>query len=67
MDAKELRSLDPAELVEKIRQLKHELFHLRCQLAMGRIENPMRVRQVRRDIARAKTILREKELQGEKV
>lgn len=62
MDTKELRVMEPVELTEKVRQLKQELFHLRCQLAMGRIENSMRVRQVRRDVARTKTILREKEL-----
>ena len=60
MDAKELRGMEPVELLDKVHQLKQELFHLRCQLAMGRIENPMRVRQVRRDVARVKTILREK-------
>lgn len=60
MDAKELRTLEVQELGEKVSQLKQELFHLRCQLALGRIENPMRIRQVRRDIARAKTIYVEK-------
>jgi large subunit ribosomal protein L29 len=61
VDVKELRILEVQELGEKVSQLKQELFHLRCQLAMGRIENPMRIRQVRRDIARAKTIYVEKE------
>lgn len=64
MNAQEFREMEKVELGEKIDQLKQELFHLRCQLAMGRIENPMRLRQVRRDVARAKTVLREKELLG---
>lgn len=59
MDSKELRGLTDAELTEKVQQLKQELFNLRFQLATGRIENPMRIRQSRRDLARVKTILRE--------
>jgi large subunit ribosomal protein L29 len=62
MDGKELRNLEDAELVEKERQFKQELFNLRFQLATGRIENPMRIRQTRRDLARVKTIRREKVL-----
>ena len=63
MDIKELRGMEPEEVAGKVHQLKEELFHLRCQLALGRIENPMRIRQVRRDVARARTVLREKELE----
>ncbi len=63
MDVKELRGMEPEEVASKVRDLKQELFHLRCQLALGRIENPMRIRQVRREVARAKTVLREKVLQ----
>jgi large subunit ribosomal protein L29 len=59
MDTKELRGLTDVELTEKVQQLKQELFNLRFQLATGRIENPMRIRQSRRDLARVKTILRE--------
>lgn len=62
MDIQELRVMELEEVIGKVHQLKEELFHLRCQLALGRIENPMRIRQVRRDVARARTILREKEL-----
>ena len=61
MDVKELQGLEAEELTKKIHDLKQELFHLRCQLAMGRIENPMRIREVRRSVARAKTVLRMKE------
>ena len=62
MDIQELRGMEPEEVAGKVHQLKEELFHLRCQLALGRIENPMRIRQVRRDVARARTVLHEKEL-----
>ncbi len=64
MDIKELRGMEPEEVAGKVHQLKEELFHLRCQLALGRIENPMRIRQVRRDVARARTVFREKELEA---
>ena len=60
MDIQELRKLESEEVLGKVHELKQELFHLRCQLALGRIENPMRIRQVRRDVARARTVLREK-------
>ncbi|HAA90124.1 MAG: 50S ribosomal protein L29 [Thermoanaerobacterales bacterium 50_218] len=60
--AKELRELTDEELRRKLVDLKDELFRLRFQLATGQLENPMRIREVRRDFARAKTILREREL-----
>lgn len=62
MKAKELKELTNQELEEKIRDLKEELFNLRFQLAIGQLENPMRIREVRRNIARAKTIVRAREL-----
>ena len=65
MDVAELRGLEKSELVEKVMQLKQELFHFRCQLAMGRIENPMRIRQTKREVAKVKTVLRQKELKGD--
>ncbi len=65
MNTTELRGLEKSELLEKIKQLKQELFHFRCQLAMGRIENPMRIRQTKREVARVKTILHVKELSSE--
>jgi len=58
------RDLTPSELNQKVTELKEELFNLRFQLATGQLENPMRLREVRKNIARTKTILREKELQG---
>jgi large subunit ribosomal protein L29 len=58
--AKELRDLSNDELQTKAADLKKELFNLRFQQAMGQIENPMRLRTLRRDIAKTKTILKEK-------
>lgn len=62
MKANELRDLSSEEIESRVDQLKDELFNLRFQLATGQLENMMRIRQVRKDIARAKTILREREL-----
>lgn len=62
MKAKELRELTIQELNSKLTDLKSELFNLRFQLATGQLDNPMRIKAVRKDIARIKTILREREL-----
>ncbi|MCD6548159.1 MAG: 50S ribosomal protein L29 [Thermodesulfobacterium sp.] len=62
MKAHELRELSIPELKEKLSQLREELFNLRFQKTVHKLENPMRIRQVKRDIARILTILREKEL-----
>jgi large subunit ribosomal protein L29 len=64
MKAKEIREMTSQELEQKIQDLKGELFNLRFQLATGQLDNPMRIKQVRKSIARAKTILRERELQN---
>jgi large subunit ribosomal protein L29 len=61
--ASEIRELDRDELQRRLGSLREELFNLRFQLATGQLENTSRVRQVRKDIARILTILREKELQ----
>jgi len=50
------------ELNEKLGDMKSELFNLRFQLATGQLENPLRIREVKRDIARVKTILTQREL-----
>lgn len=63
---KELRDLTDDELQKKLVDLKDELFRLRFQLATGQLENPMRIREVRRAYARAKTILREREIMRER-
>ena len=62
MKAKELRQLSEGELFEKEKELGEELFNLRFQHATGQLENVMRIPQVKRDIARLKTILKEKAL-----
>ncbi|WP_028308935.1 50S ribosomal protein L29 [Desulfitibacter alkalitolerans] len=62
MKANKLRDLSKQEVARKVDDLKQELFNLRFQLATGQLDNPMRIRQVRKDIARAKTILREIEI-----
>jgi large subunit ribosomal protein L29 len=56
MDVKELRDLAEPELAEKEQALVQEVFNLRLQMATGRLENPMKIRQARRDLARVKTI-----------
>ena len=59
MKAPELRNLSDEELQTKAKELEEELFNLRFQLATGQIENVARIRIVRRDIARLKTLQRE--------
>ena len=61
-ELKELKSSNPQDLVVKLGDLKAELFNLRFQLATGQLENPMRIREVKKSIAQIKTILREEEL-----
>lgn len=56
----DLRELSTDELQTKVTDLTKELFNLRFQQAMGQIENPMRLRILRREIARVKTLLKEK-------
>jgi len=58
--ARDLRDLSSEELQAKAVDLKKEMFNLRVQQAMGQIENPMRLRALRKDIAKAKTVLKEK-------
>lgn len=62
MKAEELRDLTGDELARKVADLKEELFNLRFQMATGQLDNPMRLRAVRRDIARVRTVMREREL-----
>ncbi len=61
MKASELRILSKEELEKKLKELKSELFNLRFQLAVNQLENPMRIKAVRKDIARVQTVLTEKE------
>ena len=62
MEAAKWREMQSDELEQKVKELTEELFNLRLQLAMGVAKNPARVGQARRDLARAKTVLREREL-----
>lgn len=62
MKASEVRNLNQDELKKKFNDLKDELFNLRFQLAAGQLENPMRIREIRKSIACVKTVMREKEL-----
>ncbi|MGG5463073.1 50S ribosomal protein L29 [Clostridium sp. B9] len=64
-ELKELRTSNPQDLVKKLGDLKAELFNLRFQLATGQLENPMRIREVKKSIAQIKTIIREEELKIE--
>lgn len=57
-----IRELTSRELEAKIKELKEELFNLRFQLATGQLENTARISQVRKSIARMKTVIREREL-----
>ncbi|AIM25481.1 50S ribosomal protein L29 [Melissococcus plutonius] len=61
MKVKEIRELTTTEMLDKEKQLKEELFNLRFQLATGQLENTARIKEVRRSIARIKTVLREQE------
>ena len=63
-ELKELRSSNPQAIAVKLGDLKAELFNLRFQLATGQLENPMRIREVKKSIAQIKTILREEELRA---
>ncbi|MEK6452527.1 50S ribosomal protein L29 [Caldifermentibacillus hisashii] len=62
MKAKEIRDLTTTEIEQKIKNLKEELFNLRFQLATGQLENTARIREVRKSIARMKTVIREREI-----
>jgi large subunit ribosomal protein L29 len=62
MKAEKWREMSGEELQQKVKELSEELFNLRFQLSMGVAKNPSRVNQARRDLARAKTVLREREL-----
>ena len=62
MAAKELRELSEEDLLQKKKELNEEIFHLKLKRATGRLENPMKLRETRRDLARLETVLREKAL-----
>ncbi|SCW73175.1 large subunit ribosomal protein L29 [Paenibacillus tianmuensis] len=62
MKASEFRNLTTAEIEQRIAGFKEQLFNLRFQLATGQLDNPVQIQKVRKEIARAKTVLREREL-----
>ena len=65
MKASEVLKLSKAELDEKLIDLKKDLFFLRMQHATNQLDNPIRIAQTRKDIARVKTVIRDKFLKGE--
>ena len=64
MTIKEIRDKSNADLVKEIDSLKEELFNLRFQKATGQLENPLRIKEVRKTIARIKTVITERDLSG---
>ena len=65
MKINDVREMSSSELEAKEVELKQELFKLRFQNSTGQLANPMKIKSVKRDIAKIKTILRERELKGE--
>lgn len=61
MKASEIRKLSTADLEKRVEELKHELFNLRFQLAVGQLENTARIKHVRKLIAQMKTIITERQ------
>jgi len=64
MKANEVRKMSSAELETKLQDLKKDLFQLRLQHATNQLDNPIRIAEVKKDIARVKTMLRQQELSG---
>ena len=62
MKANEIKDMTSEEITQKVNELKQELFNLRFQAATAQLDNPMRIKEVKKDIARAKTVLREREI-----
>ena len=63
MKASEVVNLSPVELEERLVGLKKDLFFLRMQHATNQLDNPIRISQIRKDIARVKTVIRQKQLE----
>jgi large subunit ribosomal protein L29 len=64
LKANTMKEMTSQELNEKVIELKNELFNLRFQLATGQLDNPLKIKAVKKDIARCKTILRDKEIKA---
>jgi large subunit ribosomal protein L29 len=63
MDLNKMREMTDVELIAELAKMKKDLFNLRFQHVTGQLENPVKMRETKRDIARVKTIIREKELE----
>jgi len=63
MELKKMREMTDAELSNELKKMKNELFNLRFQHVTGQLENPIKLRDTKKQIAKVKTIIREKELQ----
>ena len=66
MSVDEIRGMPSEELTDRIVEMEEELFRLKIQNEMGQLENPIRVRDLKKDLARCKTIRRERQLSGER-
>lgn len=66
MEAKQLRDMSSEDLTRKLQELREEIGHLKLKRVTSRLENPMKLRQTKRDLARVETILKEKALRGGK-
>jgi large subunit ribosomal protein L29 len=66
MEAKELRDLSAEDLVQKRASLREEIGHLKLKRATSRLDNPMKLRETKRDLARVETVLRQKTLRTQK-
>lgn len=64
MKMKEITEMTTSELNAKVESLKEELFNLRFRLATGQLDNPMVIKEVKRNIAKVKTVIREREIKG---
>ena len=64
MKAKDIRNMNDQELNNQLSSLKEELFNLRFQHATGQLDNPLRIKEVKKDYARVKTVIRERELKA---
>ena len=65
MQVKEVRELNNEQLAEKLVELKKDLFNLRLQLATNQLDNPVKIRETKKAIARIQTVLRERELNAQ--
>ena len=66
MKLEKVREMTETELTTELKKMKNELFNLRFQHVTGQLENPIKMRDVKKDIARVKTVMREKQIEAEK-